>query len=135
MMTPGGGGGTCWQSSRSRMKMPRAVGDVSVGPAVDARNVPWPRMPGALRVRRELHHLELILRRGHAVHLGQLRGEEAVVRRQRFHEVAIVPHEVMQQRARLLGHRERQLGRERGIPAARFTALTTRSNRSHSSKN
>ena len=45
VMTPGGGGGTCWHSSCSRMKMPRAVGEVSVGPAVDARNVPWPRMP------------------------------------------------------------------------------------------
>ena len=30
--------GTCWQSSCSRMKMPRAVGDVSTGPAFAARN-------------------------------------------------------------------------------------------------
>ena len=115
VMTPGGGGGTCWQSSRSRMKMPRAVGDVSVGPAVEARNVPCPRMPARGSVCGELHHLELILRRGHAVDLRELRRQEAVISRQRFHEVAIVPHQVMQQRARLFRHCERKLRRERLI--------------------
>ena len=115
-MTPGGGGGTCWQSSRSRMKMPRAVGDVSVGPAVEARNVPWPRIPARFESGGKLHHLELILRRRQAVHLGELRRQEAVIGRQRFHEVAIVPDQMMQQRPRLFGHRQRQLGRERLIP-------------------
>ena len=70
----------------------------------------------AIRSCRELHHLELFLRRRQTVHLGQLRRQEAVIRRQRFHEVAIVPDEMMQQRARLLGHRERQLRRERLKP-------------------
>src|SRR5579863_9463768 len=43
--TFGGGGGTFWHSNCSRMKMPRAVGEVSVGPALAARNDASPRIP------------------------------------------------------------------------------------------
>src|SRR4051812_42028662 len=43
--TLGGGGGTFWHSNCSRMKMPRAVGEVSVGPAFAARNDASPKIP------------------------------------------------------------------------------------------
>ena len=43
--TFGGGGGTCWHSNCSRMKIPRCVGEVSVGPALAARKDASPNRP------------------------------------------------------------------------------------------
>ena len=72
VFTPGGGFGTCWQSSCSRMKMPRAVGEVSTGPAVEVRNEAWPEQARASRARRETHELEFAGRRRHSVELREI---------------------------------------------------------------
>ena len=67
---------------------------------------------GTPSIRRKLHLLELSGGRGQSVHLRELGIEEAVVRRERIHEIAVVPHQVAQEHLRFLDHHRRQFGRE-----------------------
>ena len=45
--TLGGGGGTAWHSSDSRMNLPRLVGEEVLGWAKMVRKLPWPSTPAA----------------------------------------------------------------------------------------
>src|SRR5215204_4115304 len=45
VLMSGGGGGTAWHSSVSRMNLPRRVGDGAVEWALMARKLAWLRMP------------------------------------------------------------------------------------------
>ena len=68
----------------------------------------------------ELDDLELSRRLRQTVQPREIGIQEAVVGRQRFHEIAIVPHEVPQKHPRLLHHHRRELRRKRRIPSVVF---------------
>ena len=121
MSTSGGGGGTCWHRNCSRTKSPRPVGAVSSGLLVKVRNDACPRTPARPGFRWELNPGEILRGRGNLIYRRQVGIDEAVVRRERFHEVPIVPDQVVDETLRLLRHRPRKLLAEQRVnpPLAR----------------
>ena len=102
VLTSGGGGGTCWQSNCSRTKMPRAVGEVSTGPAVAVRNDACPSSPARRASGREAAPARTRRQAREVVEAGQIGVQEAVIGGERLHEIAVVPDQVAQEHARLL---------------------------------
>ena len=79
--------------------------DVSSGFELRERKSAWPSRPARSEVGRKLHAIEFVRGRRHAVDRRQIGIDKAVVGGERIHEVAVVPHQVADEKLGFLRHR------------------------------